>query len=101
MMWTHREFYKGFRGNARSRKLGQPGQPGSCSTYIHTSLYHDYLDLYGLIHFKNSKWRIQGGEWIQFLFFIKKDVIVTSLLLLKIMRVLANFLILLLGHLMI
>ena len=29
LMWTHRKFYKGFRGEARSRKPGQPGQPGS------------------------------------------------------------------------
>ena len=28
-IWTHRKFYKGFRGEARSRKPGQPGQPGS------------------------------------------------------------------------
>ena len=28
-IWTHRKFYKGFRGKARSRKSGQPGQPGS------------------------------------------------------------------------
>ena len=27
---THWKFYKGFRGEARSRKPGQPGQPGSC-----------------------------------------------------------------------
>ena len=27
---THRKFYKGFRGKARSRKPGQPGQPSSC-----------------------------------------------------------------------
>ena len=26
---THRKFYKGFRGKARSRKPGQPRQPGS------------------------------------------------------------------------
>ena len=26
---THRKFYKGFRGKARCRKPGQPGQPGS------------------------------------------------------------------------
>ena len=26
---THQSFYKGFRGKARSRKAGQPGQPGS------------------------------------------------------------------------
>ena len=29
LIWTHRKFYKGFRGEARSRKPGQPGQPGS------------------------------------------------------------------------
>ena len=29
LIWTHRKFYKGFRGEARSRKRGQPGQPGS------------------------------------------------------------------------
>ena len=29
LIWTHRKFYKGFRGEARSRKLGQPCQPGS------------------------------------------------------------------------
>ena len=29
LIWTHRKFYKGFRGKARSRKPGQPGQPGS------------------------------------------------------------------------
>ena len=29
LIWTHRKFYKGFRGEARSRKQGQPGQPGS------------------------------------------------------------------------
>ena len=29
LIWTHRKFYKGFRGEARSRKSGQPGQPGS------------------------------------------------------------------------
>ena len=29
IIWTHRKFYKGFRGEARSRKPGQPGQPGS------------------------------------------------------------------------
>ena len=26
---THQNFYKGFRGEVRSRKPGQPGQPGS------------------------------------------------------------------------
>ena len=30
LIWTHQNFYKGFRGEARSRKQGQPGQPGSC-----------------------------------------------------------------------
>ena len=30
LMWTHRKFYEGFRGKARSRKPGQPGQPSSC-----------------------------------------------------------------------
>ena len=29
LIWTHRTFFKGFRGEARSRKPGQPGQPGS------------------------------------------------------------------------
>ena len=29
LIWTHRKFYKGFRGDATSRKPGQPGQPGS------------------------------------------------------------------------
>ena len=29
LIWTHRKFYKGFRGKARSRNPGQPGQPGS------------------------------------------------------------------------
>ena len=29
LIWTHRKFYKGFRGEARFRKRGQPGQPGS------------------------------------------------------------------------
>ena len=29
LIWTHRKFYKGFRVKARSRKPGQPGQPGS------------------------------------------------------------------------
>ena len=29
LIWTHRKFYKGFRGEARSRTPGQPGQPGS------------------------------------------------------------------------
>ena len=29
LVWTHRKFYKGFRGEARSRKPGQPVQPGS------------------------------------------------------------------------
>ena len=29
LIWTHRKFYKGFRGKVRSRKLGQPGEPGS------------------------------------------------------------------------
>ena len=29
LIWTHRKFFKGFRGKARSRKPGQPGQPGS------------------------------------------------------------------------
>ena len=28
-IWTHRKFYKGFRGKARARKPGQPSQPGS------------------------------------------------------------------------
>ena len=27
-IWTHRKFYRGFRGKARSRKPIQPGQPG-------------------------------------------------------------------------
>ena len=30
LTWTHRKFYKGFRGKARFRKPGQPGQPDSC-----------------------------------------------------------------------
>ena len=29
LIWTHRKFYKGFRGKVRSRKPGQPGEPGS------------------------------------------------------------------------
>ena len=29
LIWTHQSFYKGFRGKVRSRKPGQPGQPGS------------------------------------------------------------------------
>ena len=29
LIWTHRKFYKGFKGEARSRKPGQPRQPGS------------------------------------------------------------------------
>ena len=29
LIWTHRKFYKGFRGKARSRKPGHPGQPGT------------------------------------------------------------------------
>ena len=29
LIWTHRKFYKGFRGKARSRNPGQPDQPGS------------------------------------------------------------------------
>ena len=29
LIWTYGKFYKGFRGEARSRKPGQPGQPGS------------------------------------------------------------------------
>ena len=29
LIWTHRKFYKGFRGKVRSRKPGQLGQPSS------------------------------------------------------------------------
>ena len=29
LVWTHRKFFKGFKGKARSRKPGQHGQPGS------------------------------------------------------------------------
>ena len=29
LVWTHRKFYKGFKGKARSWKPGQHGQPGS------------------------------------------------------------------------
>ena len=38
LMWTHRKFYKGFRGEARSRKPGQPGQPGSYEEALNVSL---------------------------------------------------------------
>ena len=51
LIWTHRKFYKVFRGMARTRKPGQPGQPGSyeeafillkdtCLCFRH---YHGYL----------------------------------------------------------
>ena len=29
LIWTHQSFYKGSRSKVRSRKPGQPGQPGS------------------------------------------------------------------------
>ena len=42
----------------------------------------------------SSKWRIQDGGWFQFLIYVIKNVIMTSLLFLKVINVLATFLIL-------
>ena len=38
LTWTHRKFYKGFRGKTRSRKPGQPGQPSSYEDWETLSL---------------------------------------------------------------
>ena len=37
LIWTYRKFYKGFRGEARSRKPGQPSQSGSYEEALHYS----------------------------------------------------------------
>ena len=39
LIWTHRKFYEGFRGKARSRKPGQPAQPGSCEEALNDRVY--------------------------------------------------------------
>ena len=40
LIWTHRDFYEGKTGEARSRKPSQPGWPGSCEEAL--SRYHLY-----------------------------------------------------------
>ena len=68
LIWTRQNFYKGFRGEARSRKQGQPGQPGSCekalrpekvSIHVHPwqwSIVRDYRSCFQcLIIVLNSK----------------------------------------------
>lgn len=54
--------------------------------YTDIIFHHDYLDYTGL--------RKLDGGWFQFLFLITNDVIMRSMLLLKNVFVLANFLIL-------
>ena len=39
LIWTHQSFYKGFRGKVRSRKPGQPGQPGSYEKALRRTFY--------------------------------------------------------------
>ena len=38
LLWPHREFYKGFKGKASSRKPGQPGQTGSYEEALSSDL---------------------------------------------------------------
>ena len=51
LIWTPRKFYKGFRGEARSRKPGEPGQPGS---------YEEALTLTGLQYGATTN----GARWL-------------------------------------
>ena len=47
----------------------------------------------GRVTLSESKWRIQDGRWFQFPIYVINDVIMPSLLVLKIINVFANFLI--------
>jgi len=39
VIWTHRNFYKGFRSKASPRKTGKPGQPGPCKEALNLLLF--------------------------------------------------------------
>ena len=58
LIWTHRKFYKGFRGEASSRKPGQPGQPGSYEEALRhiTESTHDNCLVPWRIHRQNFYW---------------------------------------------
>ena len=40
LIWKHRKFYEEFRVKARSRKPGQPGQPGYCEEALKVPIDH-------------------------------------------------------------
>ena len=55
LIWIHPKFNKGFRGEARSRKPGQPSQPGS---------YEEALNMGKLVNREKLMWSVYYSSFL-------------------------------------